>query len=112
MAISLLNNPHPGEILKTEFLDPLSLTQNALAEAIGVPANRINEIVRGRRSVTADTGLRLGKFFGLSESYWLRLQIDFDLMEAKRRAGRSISHIKPYKANGNDGFSDAIKSGI
>ena len=98
MPSKLLKNPHPGEILKVEFLDPLSLSQNALAEAIGVPANRINEIVRGRRSVTADTGLRLGKYFGLSESYWLRLQIDYDLMEAKRSAGSSISHIKPYKA--------------
>jgi addiction module HigA family antidote len=93
-----LSNPHPGEILKDEFLIPFSISQNALAEAIGVPANRINEIVRGRRAITADTGLRLGKFFGLSEGYWLRLQIAYDLMEAKRQAGKSISQIKPYKA--------------
>jgi addiction module HigA family antidote len=93
----LLKNPHPGEILRLEFLEPLSLSQNALAHAIGVPANRINEIVRGRRSVTADTDLRLGRFFGLSEGYWLRLQNDYDVLEAKRKAGRVISGIQPYE---------------
>ena len=93
---TFLKNPHPGEILKEEFLEPLAISQNALAQAIGVPANRINEIIRGRRGITAETDLRLAQFFGLSEGYWLRLQNAYDVMEAKRKAGKSISKIKPY----------------
>ena len=93
---TFLKNPHPGEILKDEFLEPLAISQNALAQAIGVPANRINEIIRGRRGISADTDLRLAQFFGLSEGYWLRLQNAYDVMEAKRKAGKSISKIKPY----------------
>lgn len=94
--MTLLKNPHPGEILKEEFLAPLSISQNALANAIGVPANRINEVIRGRRGITADTDLRLGQFFGLSEGYWLRLQNAYDMMQAKRQGGKAISKIKPY----------------
>ena len=90
-----LNNPHPGEILQEEFLEPLGLSRNALAQAIGVPSNRISELVRGRRGVTADTDLRLARYFGLSEGYWLRLQNAYDMMEARREAGRAISRIKP-----------------
>lgn len=93
----LLNNPHPGEILKEEFLEPLHLSQNALAQAIGVPANRINEIIRGRRGITADTDLRLARFFGLSEGYWLRLQNAYDMMEARREIGKDIGKIKPCR---------------
>lgn len=92
-----LNNPHPGEILQEEFLEPLKLSQNALAQAIGVPANRINEIIRGRRGITADTDLRLARFFNLSEGYWLRLQNTYDMMEARREVGKSISKIKPFE---------------
>ncbi len=92
----LLKNPHPGEILKEEFLEPLELSQNALAQAIGVPANRINEIIRGRRGISADTDLRLARFFKLSEGYWLRMQNTYDMMEARREDGRIISRIKPY----------------
>jgi antitoxin HigA-1 len=91
-----LKNPHPGEILKEEFLESLAISQNALARAIGVPANRINEIIRGRRAITADTDLRLSHFFALSDGYWLRLQNAYDMMEAKRKIGKSISKIKPY----------------
>lgn len=91
----LLKNPHPGEILQEEFLEPLTLSQNALAQAIGVPANRINELVRGRRGITADTDLRLARYFGLSDGYWLRLQNSYDMMEARREAGSTISRIKP-----------------
>ncbi len=80
----LLHNPHPGEILKEEFLEPLGLSQNALAHAIGVLSNRINDIVRRRCGITADTGLRLARYFGLSEGYWLRLQNAYDMMEAQR----------------------------
>jgi addiction module HigA family antidote len=91
----LLKNPHPGEILNEEFLKPLGLSQNALAQSIGVPANRISEIIRGRRNVTADTDLRFARFFGLSEGYWLHLQNAYDMMEARREAGTSINRIKP-----------------
>jgi addiction module HigA family antidote len=92
-----LRNPHPGEILKEEFLNEIGMSQNQLAIAIGVPTNRIHDIVRGRRGITADTDLRLSRFFGLSEGYWLRLQNAYDLMEARRRTGRSIEEIKPYQ---------------
>ncbi len=91
-----LKNPHPGEILQEEFLEPLGLSQNALAQAIGVPSNRINELVRGRRGVTADTDLRLARYFRLSEGYWLRLQNTYDMMEARREAGKVIDRIKPF----------------
>jgi addiction module HigA family antidote len=92
----LLKNPHPGEILQEEFLKPLGLSQNVLAQSIGVPSNRINEIIRGRRGITADTDLRLARFFKLSEGYWLRLQNTYDMMETWREAGKSIGKIKPY----------------
>jgi addiction module HigA family antidote len=91
-----LHNPHVGEILKFEFLDELNLSQNALAKAIGVPANRIHAIVRGQRSITADTDLRLCKFFGLSEGYFLRLQLSYELLDAKQELVKKIAKIKPY----------------
>lgn len=90
-----LRNPHPGEILRTEFLDEIGLSQNALAEALGVPANRVHAIVKGARSITADTDLRLCRYFGLSEGYFLRLQNTFDTMEAKRQIASQIARIKP-----------------
>ena len=90
-----LRNPHPGEILRTEFLDEIGLSQNALAEALGVPANRVHAIVKGARSITADTDLRLCRYFGLSEGYFLRLQNTFDTMEAKRQIAGQIARIKP-----------------
>jgi addiction module HigA family antidote len=93
-----LRNPHPGEILKEEFLAEIGMSQNQLAHAIGVPPNRIHDIVRGRRTITADTDLRLSRFFGLSEGYWLRLQNAYDLMEARRAAGAAIRRIQPYNA--------------
>lgn len=95
-----LKNPHPGDILAVEFLEPLGLSQNALAKAIDVPANRINEIIRGRRGITADTDVRLARYFGLSEGYWLRLQNAYDLMEARRTTARpaAIGKIKPLNA--------------
>jgi len=70
---------HPGEILQEEFLKPMGLSQNQVALAMGVPARRINEIVLGRRRVTADTALRLGRYFGVSPQFWLGLQVDYDL---------------------------------
>jgi antitoxin HigA-1 len=90
-----LKNPHPGEILKAEFLEPIGMSQNQLAIAIGVPTNRIHDIVRGRRGITADTDLRLSRFFRLSEGYWLRLQNAHDLMEARRHIGRALDRIEP-----------------
>ena len=93
----LLKNPHPGDILKYEFLDEIDISQNALARAIGVPANRIHSIVKGLRDITVDTDLRLCKFFKLSEGYFLRLQNAFDTLEAKRKISPIIAKIKPYE---------------
>lgn len=99
-----LKNPHPGVILAVEFLEPLGLSQNALAKAIDVPANRINEIIRGRRGITADTDVRLARYFGLSEGFFLRLQNAYDLMEAHRTTARSVElrRIKPLSLAGAD----------
>jgi|SRR5579862_3025355 len=96
--MTLLRNPHPGEILKNEFLNEMGMSQNRLAEAIGVPANRIHAIVGGTRGITADTDLRLCKFLGLSEGYFLRLQNAFDTLEAKRRVMKDLARIRPYKS--------------
>ncbi|HMM65083.1 MAG TPA: HigA family addiction module antitoxin [Mesorhizobium sp.] len=93
-----LHNPHAGEILAEEFLQPLHLSQNALARAIGVPPRRINEIVLGKRAVTADTDLRLARYFGVSEGFFLGLQHDFELMERKRALGDALDKIKPRAA--------------
>lgn len=100
-----LKNPHPGEILQEEFLEPLGMSQNMLAKALGVPSNRINELVRGRRGVTADTDLRLSRYFGLSEGYWLRLQNSYDMMEVRLTSGEVINMIEPRSMSGHDGAS-------
>jgi antitoxin HigA-1 len=92
-----LRNPHPGEILKEEFLSEISMSQNQLAQAIGVPGNRIHAIVSGNRDISADTDLRLCRFFGLSEGYFLRLQNAYDTLEAKRRIADQLARIEPYK---------------
>lgn len=91
-----LKNPHPGDILKYEFLDEIGMSQNALAKAIGVPANRIHAIVKGTRDITGDTDLRLCKFFRLSEGFFLRLQNLYDTREAKRKIAKEVAKIKPY----------------
>ena len=85
-----LKNIHPGEVLMEEFLIPMDLSQNALARAISVPPRRINEIVLGKRSITADTALRLAKTFGTSEGFWLGLQSDYDLEEARKVIGKIV----------------------
>jgi len=90
-----LENPHPGIILKKEFLDELEMSLSHLARAIDVPVNRIHHIVKGTRGITADTDLRLARFFGLSDGFWLRLQNQYDLMEAKR-GGKQFAKIRPY----------------
>ncbi len=78
-----LPNVHPGEILLEEFLRPLNLSQNRLAREIGVPPRRINEIVLGKRSITADTALRLARYFSTSDRFWIGLQVDYDLEETR-----------------------------
>jgi antitoxin HigA-1 len=94
----LLPNPHPGEILFEEFLQPMALSQTALARAIGVPPRRINEIVLGRRAITADTDLRLARYFGMSEGFFIGLQTDYELMERKRAIGDKLKAIRPRAA--------------
>ena len=91
-----LPNPTPGEILLEEFLKPMGLTQNGLARAIKVPPRRINEIVLGKRTVTADTDLRLARFFGLSDGFWLGLQADYALMDRRRAISADLDAIQPY----------------
>jgi addiction module HigA family antidote len=93
-----LPNPHPGEILLEEFLKPLGLSQNGLARAVHVPPRRINEIVLGKRDVTADTDLRLARYFGMSEGYFLGLQADFDLLQRRREIDRDLATIEPRAA--------------
>ena len=85
-----LPNIHPGEVLREEFLTPLNLSQNRVARDINVPPRRINEIVLGKRAVTADTVLRLARYFGTSERFWLGLQADYDLEEARRALGARL----------------------
>jgi addiction module HigA family antidote len=87
---------HPGEILREEFLLPMGLSNYRLAKEIGVPAQRIGEIVAGRRAVTADTDLRLCRFFGLSEGYWLRGQARFDTETAKDALAAQLAKITPW----------------
>lgn len=91
-------NPHPGEILRHEFLDAIGLSQNRLAQALGLPPNRVHAIVNGTRDITADTDLRLCRFFRLSEGYFLRLQNAYDTLEAKRTIAGHVAKIRPYKA--------------
>lgn len=94
----LLPNPHPGEILLEEFLMPMGLSQTALARAIGVPPRRINEIVLGKRAITADTDLRLARYFGMSDGSFLGLQTDYELMQRRREIGPQLKAIRPRAA--------------
>ena len=92
---------HPGEVLLEEFLDPMGLSQNALARGIGVPPRRINEIVHGARRVTADTALRLGRFVRTSPEFWLGLQMDYELdTESDRLKGRLEKEVGEYRRTG------------
>ena len=88
--------PHPGEILLEEFLKPMGLTQYRLAKEIHVPQRRIGEIVAGARAVTPDTGLRLSRFFGMSEGFWIGLQMDYDAARAKDVLAKTLARIKPW----------------
>ena len=94
----LLPNIRPGEILFEEFLKPMKLSQTALAHAIGVPPRRINEIVLGKRAITADTDLRLARYFKMSEGFFFGLQADYELMERQRQIGDKLKAIRPRAA--------------
>lgn len=96
MAKRLLPPIHPGEILLEEFLKPLGISQYRLAKEIGVPAQRIGEIVAGKRAITADTDLRSCRFFGLSDGSWLRGQVRFDTETAKDTLAAELAKIKPW----------------
>jgi antitoxin HigA-1 len=89
---------HPGEILLTEFLEPLEVSQYRLAKAVDVPARRINEIVHGQRRISADTALRLARYFGTSERFWMNLQARYDLETEKDRLGTALEEIQPLSA--------------
>jgi addiction module HigA family antidote len=86
---------HPGEVLMLEYLQPLEVTQHRLAIAIGVPPRRINEIVHGKRRITTDTALRLARYFGTSERFWLNLQGRYDIEVARDRLGATLDEIRP-----------------
>jgi antitoxin HigA-1 len=90
MAVKRLAPVHPGEVLQEDFLAPLGLTQYRLAKGLGVPPRRINEIVHGKRAITADTALRLARFFGTSERFWLNLQTGYDLEVERDRLGKRL----------------------
>ncbi len=95
ITIEQIPNPTPGEMLLHDFIAPMGLSQNGLARALGVPPRRINEIVLGKRAVTADTDLRLARYFGLSEGFWLGVQADFDLMARRRQIATDLAAIVP-----------------
>jgi len=88
----------PGEMLLEEFLQPLDMSKYRLAKEIGVPAQRIGEIIAGRRGITADTDLRLCRFFGLSDGWWLRLQADYDTQITRAALAKTLAKIKPWQA--------------
>ena len=90
-----LDNMTPGEILLEDYMTPMGLTQNALARAIGVPPRRINEIVHGRRAITLDTSLRLGRYFGQSPRFWLNIQTECDLRNSAKLVERIMREVRP-----------------
>jgi addiction module HigA family antidote len=98
MATRKLRNIHPGEVLSEEFLVPLGISRNALARAIGVPPRRVNEIVLGKRSITADTAVRLARALGTSEAFWMGLQADYDLEEARAELADRLPEIERLAA--------------
>jgi len=93
-----LPNIHPGEVLLEEILKPLDISQNKLARAMGVPPRRINEIVHGKRAVTADTAIRLARALGTSEQFWMGLQADYELEEAREAAQNELKKVENIAA--------------
>ena len=100
MAEKKLDPIPPGEILLEEFLGPLGVSQYQLAKAVSVPPRRINEIVHGQRRISADTALRLARYFGTSERFWINLQARYDLEVEKDRLGAALDDIQPLSATG------------
>lgn len=94
-----LKNIHPGEILQEEFLVPLGISAYRLSKDIGIPQTRVSEIVKGNRRITADTALRLSKYFGNSAKFWLGLQDDFDIEEEERLKSRELDSIERFQSN-------------
>jgi antitoxin HigA-1 len=94
-----LKNVHPGEVLSEEFLKPLDLSAYRLSKDIGIPQTRISEIVKGNRRITADTALRLSKYFGVSPKFWLGLQDDFDIEEEQNQIIGELKNIKKFENN-------------
>jgi addiction module HigA family antidote len=94
-----LRNIHPGEVLREEFLIPLELSAYKLSKDIGIPQTRVSEILKGNRRVTADTALRLSKYFGNSAKFWLGLQDDFDLEEEEQMKSKEFNSIEHYQSN-------------
>lgn len=96
-AVNGMRPIHPGEVLREEFLVPLGLSARALSIALGVPAPRINDIVRERRAMTVDTALRLARYFGTSAEFWLGLQTDYDMALARGALARDLARIQRFK---------------
>jgi len=90
--------PTIGEVLATEFLAPMNISQNALAKALGIPQNRLSDIINGKRGISADTDLRLCKYFGLTDGYFTGMQMDFERIAAKRKLKKELEKITPLKA--------------
>jgi addiction module HigA family antidote len=101
MTVTTIHAPiYPGEILRDEFLHPLNVTQNHVAVVIGVPPRRINEIVHGKRRITADTALRLARYFGTSDLFWLNLQTRYDLENQREEHREELDAIAPFERAG------------
>jgi len=98
MATKLLPPVHPGEILREEFMQPLDLSSNALARAIGVTAARVNDIANEKRGITADSALRLARYFGTTPELWMNLQKRYELEVARRELQGALAHIQPRAA--------------
>ena len=98
-TIKKIKNIHPGEILLEEFLIPLEITAYRLSKEISIPQTRISEIIKGKRRITADTALRLSKFFGNSAKFWLGLQDDFDIQDETKHKQKDLKTIKKYVSN-------------
>ena len=103
---NVLNPIHPGEVLREEFLLPLGITQYRLAKETSVPPRRVNEIVLEQRGITADTALRLARFFGTSEMFWLNLQAQYDLDVQRQKLGRRLAEVRPLRDPATAGSRD------
>jgi len=107
--------PTPGEILAEEFLDPMGITRYRLAKEIGVPQRRVDEIVSGQRAITADTALRLSRYFGMSDVFWLNVQSGYDARATKARMAKTLAQITPVRAPESDrvqGPQDALPAPV